>query len=117
MKGSIRRRSKNSWELTVDLGVDSNGKRKRKYLNVKGKKSNAERKLRELLALHDRGLSIASPKITVSQWLNRWMKEVVQPNRKLRTYEKYNGIIDKHLNPVVGPIQQYAMPETLLREI
>ena len=38
MKGSIRRRSKNSWEITVDLGNDAQGKRQRKYLNVNREK-------------------------------------------------------------------------------
>ena len=27
MKGSIRRRSKDSWEITIDMGRDAEGKR------------------------------------------------------------------------------------------
>ncbi len=42
MKGSIRRRSKGSWELTIDLGYDTAGKRKRKYVSVKGTKKLAD---------------------------------------------------------------------------
>ena len=49
MSGSIRRRSKNSWELAIDQGRDPQGKRVRKFVNVRGKKADAERKLRELL--------------------------------------------------------------------
>ena len=49
MSGSIRRRSKNSWELNIDQGRDQKGKRVRKFVNVKGKKADAERKLREIL--------------------------------------------------------------------
>lgn len=49
MNGSIRRQSKASWELTIDLGRGSDGKRRRKFVNVKGKKADAERKLREIL--------------------------------------------------------------------
>ena len=41
MKGSIRRRSKDSWEIAIDLGRDFNGKRLRKFVNVKGKKADA----------------------------------------------------------------------------
>ncbi|MEE3015173.1 MAG: site-specific integrase, partial [Chloroflexota bacterium] len=53
--GSIRRRSKNSWELTVDLGRDSFGRRKRRYVNIKGTKSQAQRKLREVVSALDKG--------------------------------------------------------------
>ena len=45
MDGSIRRR-KGSWELTVDLGKDASGKRLRKYVTVKWRKADAQRKLR-----------------------------------------------------------------------
>ena len=49
MKGRIRRRSKNSWELTIDVGRDAQGRRQRKFLSVQGKKADAERKLRRSL--------------------------------------------------------------------
>ena len=57
MKGSIRRRSKNSWELTIDLGRDVSGKRRRKFINIKGSKAEADRRLREILASMDKGTS------------------------------------------------------------
>ena len=47
MNGSIRRRSDSSWELTVDLGRDASGKRRRKFVNVKGTKAEAQKKLDE----------------------------------------------------------------------
>ena len=50
MNGSLRKRSKNSWELTVDLGRDARGKRRRKFLAVTGTKAQAQQKLRELLS-------------------------------------------------------------------
>ena len=61
MNGSIRSRGKGTWELTVDLGRDANGKRRRKFVNVKGTKSKAQQKLRELLSLDDKG-SRSTPK-------------------------------------------------------
>ena len=47
MNGSIRSRGKGTWELTVDLGRDANGERRRKFLNVKGTKAHAQRQLRD----------------------------------------------------------------------
>ena len=36
MKGSVRARGKNSWQLSIDLGRDASGKRLRKYVTVQG---------------------------------------------------------------------------------
>ena len=36
MRGSVRRRSRGSWELTVDLGRDAGGKRIRQFRTVRG---------------------------------------------------------------------------------
>ena len=58
MNGSIRKRGKNSWELTIDLGYDSGGKRRRKYVSVRGTKAEAQRKLREVLGSLDKGLPV-----------------------------------------------------------
>lgn len=67
MNGSIRRRSKDSWELTIDLGRDAGGKRKRKFVNVKETKAEARRKLRNLLVASDKGIPIRTKKVTVAQ--------------------------------------------------
>ena len=102
MNGSIRRRTKGSWELTIDLGRDEHGKRLRKFVNVKGKKADAEKKLRELLSAYDRGIPISIEKITVVQWLDRWFNEHVLPHTRQRTQERYRGIIRMHLVPNIG---------------
>ena len=41
MKGSLRQRSPGSWELTIDLGRDAEGRRQRKYVTVRGTKAHA----------------------------------------------------------------------------
>ena len=55
MNGTIRRRGKNSWEIRFDLPRSVNGKRRRQHANVKGTKSDAQRRLRELLARAEGG--------------------------------------------------------------
>ena len=61
MKGRIRQRSAGSWELTVDLGRDGLGKRRRKYLTGRGTEAQARRKLREILSTLDRVIALRSP--------------------------------------------------------
>lgn len=124
MKGSVRRRSRNSWEITLDLGVDPQGRRQRQYLHVKGKKAEAERKLREMLTALDKGVPVDTSKITVSELLNRWYSDYVVPNTKPRTAESYEVIIRVHLKPHLGLVQLaklqalqiQAMESALLRD-
>ena len=67
MKGSLRQHSPGSWDLTVDLGRDSLGKRHRKRLTVHGTKAQAQRKLSELLSALERGSDPAVPEATGDQ--------------------------------------------------
>ena len=50
MKGTIRQRSPGSWEIQVFLGRDTNSKPMRKAETVRGKKADAQRRLREILS-------------------------------------------------------------------
>ena len=50
MQGSLRKRSKNAWTIIVDLERDATGKRRQKWITVKGTKRDAERKLIEIIA-------------------------------------------------------------------
>ena len=58
MKGSIRQRSPGSWEITLSLGYDAAGRRNRMSITFRGTKTEAQRRLRELLSTVDRGNDI-----------------------------------------------------------
>jgi integrase len=105
MKGSIRKRSKTSWELNIDLGRDANGKRLRKFVNVRGKRADADRKLREILSQLDKGIPFGNDKTTVAEFLDNWMTTYVVPNTRPRTAEGYEGIVRNHLKPHLGHVQ------------
>ena len=80
MNGSIRQRSKGTWELTIDMGKDGNGKRRRKFVAVKGTKAQAQQKLRELLSTLDKGMPLDTSKVTLGEFLERWMRDYVATN-------------------------------------
>ena len=83
MNGSIRNRGKGTWERTVDLGRDSGGKRKRKFVNVKGTKTQAQQKLRELLTSLDRAFrSVVRRYPSGSGCQNGWTNTLFQINAK-----------------------------------
>ena len=39
MRGSVRRRGRGAWQLTVDVGRDADGKRVRQFRTVRGTKA------------------------------------------------------------------------------
>jgi integrase len=104
MNGSIRRRSKGSCEITVDLGRDEQGKRQRKFVNVKGTKAEAQKRLRELLTALDKGMPLDSSKATVGEFLETWLKDYAETNTSPRTVEGYREKIRNYVLPNIGQV-------------
>ena len=103
MKGSLRARGKDVWQLTIDLGKDPQGKRLRKYLTIKGNKGTAERKKRELLTSLDLGLPIDNNKITVSHFLDNWL-DIKSSQINPRSIYGYKNVIKRYAEPAIGHI-------------
>ena len=112
MKGTIRQRNPGSWEIQVFLGRDANGKRIRKTETIRGKKSDAQRRVREILAELDRGIAPTKVQYKVGEWLDKWLQEKIIPNRRQKTIDRYEGIIRLHIKPTlehVGLVQLSPM--------
>jgi len=105
MKGSIRQRSKGSWEITIDTGRDgATGKRLRHFESIKGTKKGAQRRLVELLHTLEQGAYIKPSRLTVAQFLEEWLRDYVELNCSPRTKASYEMIIRRHLIPELGSI-------------
>lgn len=102
MNGSIQKRGDHSWRLTIDLGRDEDGKRRRTFLTVKGTKAEAQRQLRELVTNVDKGMPINTSKATVGEFLDQWMESYVRINTTPKTYYDYAGMIRRYLKPTLG---------------
>ena len=100
MNGSIR--SKNSWELTIDLGRDAHGKRCRKFKAVQGTKAQAQQKLREMLTSLDKGVAPDSSKITMGEYLHRWLTDYAETHTSPRTVMGYKEKVRNYLQPQLG---------------
>src|ERR687895_2176830 len=106
MRGHITKRGKGSWTIVLNLGKDpETGKRKQKWVSVKGPKKAAERKLAELLLQLDTGIPVDMSKCTVQGYLITWLRDVVAVRNRPRTIEGYTTIVHKHIIPAVGSIQ------------
>ena len=75
MKGHIRKRSKGSLEIAIDVGRDpSTGRRRQHFETVKSAKAAAERRLAELLMEVEKG-SYVKPlhALTLGEYLSEWL--------------------------------------------
>ena len=100
MRGHITKRSEGSYSFVLDVGTDpATGRRKQQRVTVKGTKKDAEKRLGELIHQFDNGIFIRPGKTTLSEYLQRWIKEYAWPNLSPRTAEGYEHIINRHLSP------------------
>jgi integrase len=107
MSGHIRRRG-GSWEIKFALGRDpATGKRKTAYRSFKGTKKEVQVELTRLLAERDRGTSVDPTRMTVADFLDRWLRDWVATNVSLRSAERYGSIVALQIIPHLGqlPIQ------------
>lgn len=105
MPGHIRKRGKNSWAVVVDLGQDAvTGKRRQLWRSVKGNKREAEALLVKLLHQRDTGIDAPPGKLTVGEYLKRWLVEYARPNTAPKTFKRYEQIVRVHLLPTLSAI-------------
>lgn len=116
MRGHIVQRSKGTYSLVIELDKSPEGKRRQKWITVKGSKKQAEKKLTEILNKRDTGNYLEPDKATLTDYLDRWIIEYVMVNLSPRSAEGYQDIVRAHFIPEIGniPLSQLK-PEHLQR--
>lgn len=105
MRGHIVKRAKNSYSICVSLGKDATtSKYKQQWFSIKGTKKEAETRLSEILHQLDTGTYMRPGKTTLKEYLEKWLSDYAKPNLSPRGFERYAGIITKHLIPDFGSI-------------
>ena len=102
MRGTIRKRAKDSWTLWWDEPRGAGGKRRQRNKTVKGPKRVAEAELRSILSELDSGSYIPQNKLTVKDLLERWLSEYVDIQVRPNTADGYRMICDLHIMPELG---------------
>ena len=105
MRGSIRQKGKNSWQLQVYTGQGPDGKPRRHFETVRGRKGDAQKRLTELLSSLDKGVYAPPGRLTVAEHLKNWLDGYVKTNCSQRTLDGYQTIVEQHLVPALGHIQ------------
>lgn len=104
MRGTIKKRAKDSWTIWWDEPRRPDGKRRQRNKAVKGTKKDAEAELRKILGSLDSGAYVKPTNMKVRDLLRQWLTEYVESQVRLRTGDGYRLICEKHLMPKLGDI-------------
>jgi integrase len=102
LQGHIRKRG-NGWQIAIYLGKEGD-KKKYKYVTVNGTKKDAQRVMTDLLRQMDTNCYVDPGRITLAQYLERWLKEYCAPRLAPRTYKRYEEIVNLHIVPDIGNV-------------
>jgi integrase len=106
MKGTIRAKGKDTWQISFYTGKLVDGKRERYFETVHAhRKSDAQLVLNERLVGKEKNVSLPKGRLTVAEQLNNWFNGYVKTNCGDRTIQGYKIIIDRHLIPALGHIK------------
>ena len=102
MTGNMTRRGASSWRLKFEAGERDpiTGKRRTRFVTVRGTKKDAQRELIRLLAQIDNGTAIDPSRVTVAEYLRTWL----EGDRDLspKTLERYRQLVDQQIVPHLG---------------
>jgi integrase len=101
-EGSIYRRKDGRW-VGQYLVYTPNGPKYR-YLYGKTRQVIAE-KLTKAMAQRDSGLAFETGKLTVAEFMNRWLTESGRNRLRPKTYKDYSGLTRLHIVPALGHIK------------
>jgi len=104
MKGHVKKRG-SVWYVKIELERDpvTNKRRQKWYSGFETKKA-AEAELAKLLHQIQTGAFAEPSRLTVAEYLRKWLADYAKPNVSGKTYERYEQIVEKDLIPGVGAL-------------
>ncbi|MCL4464416.1 MAG: site-specific integrase [Chloroflexi bacterium] len=101
-RGTIIERGKDTYRIAVPLPPDPlTGERRRLFETFHGSKKKAEARLTELLSLADQQKLGADPKMTVGEFLDRWLQDYASAKAP-KTFQRYSEIVKNQILPHLG---------------
>ena len=117
-EGSIEKRSKRSWRVTVELPPDpTTGKRRRRRVSVRGTKRDAQKQLQKAMSMRGHG-GVDPNAITTTEWLRQWLAERVSDDAiSPRVAYNYGKTIEHHLVPAIGSVRLQDLRDAHIRKL
>ena len=102
MAGSIEKRGKNSYRLTVSEGFDLNGRPMIHRKTIHGTKKEAEVELAKFVTEVQNGLIIDGKSLKFSEFTEIWKRDYGSKELAPSTYKRYCRILETRLLPYFG---------------
>jgi integrase len=102
-EGSVYRGSHGGWRGALTVGWIGK-KPKRKFFRGDSQEAVVDKIQKARRDLRLGILSEAPEKHTLEQYLESWLKDVATPRVRPKTLAHYQGLIDKHIVPVIGKV-------------
>ena len=97
----VRKREDGRWEGRIVIGHKENGAPLFRYVSAGSQKALTEKLHQEIDAY--RGVNLTEDsRISLGQWLDRWLEEYAAPSVRPSTPEGYRGYIDRNIKPYLG---------------
>ncbi len=113
-EGSIYRRKDGRW-VGQYLVYTADGPKYR-YLYEKTRQD-VSKKLTKAMADRDGGITFDAGTLTVSEYLDRWMKDSVRGTVRLSTVERHEINVRVHINPTLGQVKLKSLTPAHVRAL
>ena len=100
-EGQIIPRGEGVFLVRVYLGR-TNGKRQYANRTVHGTEGDARKERTKLLRERDLGVAVAPAKLTLGDFLDRWLRDAAGPRLRAFTLEQYTDLLADHVRPALG---------------
>jgi integrase len=102
-RGQIISRGKRSWLVRVYLGRDQvTGRRRYHSRTIAGRLRDAQRYLNSRLDRQAEGRELVDARITLNQFLDRWLAIAARPKLRTKSYRDYKALLDRYIRPALG---------------
>lgn len=113
MRGTVIKRGK-KWAVVLDLGNDSDGKRRREWHSGYSSRKDAEAARAELVSSYNKGVHVSPSKLSVADWCRQWLVGLPAEGLGRNTIESYRVNVEAHIIPRLGYYQlQRLTPATI----
>lgn len=79
--------------------------------------ADAKAKRKELEARKDQHVSIPGGKMTLHAWLDEWLRTIVAPNKKPKTYRFYRQMCEFYISPRIGHVRLEKLEPAAIRRM
>lgn len=99
--GMVRKREDGRWEGRIVIGHQDSGEPIFRYVSAKTQKDLLKKLHQNIEEYRDVNLCEDS-KMSLREWLDRWLEEYVAPSVRPSTLEGYKGYIERNIKPHLG---------------